>query len=330
MPLDSRVWRERPLVPFVLAGLLVGALVAPVAVGVVDRNRPVVAVVPIEGSIDGVAANSTTEQLRTVREDPDVEAVVLVVNSPGGAASASEAQFLAVRRLAEEKPVVASVGALAASGAYYTIVPSDRIFVTPSSIVGSVGVLTTLPREVEPNDQILTTGPNKLGTDSEREFKYRAETLKRAFANAVVAHRGDELALSRGELTEAGTFSGAVAVRNGLADAVGGRETAIAFAAEQAGLERYRVRVYRGNETPRFVSRAAYVASDAPDKRLRDPAYLTGIGGTGTAAGNYLMIPPRFAYPGTRADRATRDDGAAGNETTARPADGTGGASDGS
>lgn len=325
MGFDPREWRERSLAVFVVAGLLVGALVAPVAVGLVDRDRSVVAVVPIEGAIDGETANRTTAQLREARTDPSVEAVVLLVNSPGGAASASESQYLAVRRLAAEKPVVASVDALAASGAYYTILPSERIFVKPSSIVGSVGVIATLPREVEPNDRIVSTGPNKLAADSEREFKYTVETLKRAFANAVMAHRGEELTISRAAVTEAGTFSGTVAVRNGMADAVGGTGTAIAYAAEQAGIEEYSVRYYRGNGTARFVSRAAYVASDAPDKELLDPAYLTGVGARGTAAGNYLMIPPRFAYPGSRTDGAASDRSADGNGTADRQPGGASG-----
>lgn len=316
---DGDDWIDTSLVAFVAVGLLLGAVAAPVVVGLADTDPPEVAVVPLEGAIDGQSAAETTKRIRTLREDPSVRAVVLVANSPGGSASASESQYLAVKRLAAEKPVVASVDAVAASGAYYTILPSERIYVKPSSTVGSVGVMAPLPTQVEPNDVVVATGPNKVGSDSERRFKHTAETLKRAFANAVMRHRGEALSLTRAEVTEADTYAGAIAVRNGMADAIGDEETAIAHAAEQAGLERYAVRVYRGNDSARFVSRTAYVASDAPEKDLVDPAYLTGIGGTGTAAGNYLMIPPQFAFAGTHS--AYLGAGAYANATEPRPVD---------
>ena len=140
-------------------------------------------------------------------------------------------------------------------------------------------------------------------------------------ANAVMTSRGDALELSRAELTEAGVYSGAVAVENGMADTIGGRATAVAAAAERAGVDDYTVEVYRGGATPRFVSQAAYVASDAPNKTLVSPSYLTGIGTEASTYGTFLMVPPRVAYPDrtgaylgagayereSRATNATRD-----------------------
>ncbi|MFC7135516.1 S49 family peptidase [Halobaculum litoreum] len=70
--------------------------------------------------------------------------------------------YLQAKRTAAAKPLVASVDATAASGAYYTIAPADAVYVKPASVVGSVGVLATLPQELEPNDVVGTTGPNKL------------------------------------------------------------------------------------------------------------------------------------------------------------------------
>jgi protease-4 len=303
-----------PLVVLVVAGLLVGVAAAPVAVGVTDRGTPTVAVIPVEGSIDGGSAAALSAQIERARADPSVEAVVLLVNSPGGAASASETQYLAVKRLAEEKPVVASVDGIAASGAYYTIAPADEIYVKPSSVVGSVGVIAPLPQQVEPNDIVGATGPNKVGTDSVREFKYTIETLKNAFANAVVTNRGDALELSRSQVTKAGVYSGTVAVQNGMADRIGGQSAAIAAAAEKAGLDQYSVEVYRPDGTTQFVSQAAYVASDAPDKELVSPAYLTGIGSQGSTYATFLMVPPQVAYPS--GDRAYLGTGAYRNRTS--------------
>ncbi|WP_255151366.1 S49 family peptidase [Halorarius halobius] len=301
MALGGMVFERRDargVVLLLAVGVLVGAAVALVVVPLVDRPPDRVAVVTLEGAIDGTSAASFTARIEQVRQDPSVAAVVLLVNSPGGTAAASESQYLAVKRLAAAKPVVTSVDAVAASGAYYTVLPSDAIYVKPASTVGSVGVLAPYPQQVQPNDVVAATGPDKLSADSRRGFTYTLETLKRAFANAVMASRGDDLALTRAELVEAGVYSGTVAVRNGVADRVGGTQAAIAHAAERAGLDGYAVETYRPNATTTFVSRAAFVASAADAKRLRSPAYLTGVGGPGAAYGTFLMLPPQYAYPG--------------------------------
>jgi protease-4 len=205
-----------------------------------------------------------------------VKAIVLVTNSPGGSAAASEQLYLTVSDVANDTPVVTSVDAVAASGAYYAAAPSDRIFVKPSSIVGSVGVLAVTGQEITPNDIIVTTGPNKLG-GSRRDFRYKLESLRRAFVGAVFAQRGDRIELSRGDVSKAGTYDGASAVRNGMADEIGGRKAAIRHAAELADVENYNVEVYRSSGKPvTFVSRNAYLASSAPEKRSVNATYLTG------------------------------------------------------
>lgn len=312
-------WPSRLLV-LVVAGLVLGAAVTVALLPVLDRPARTVAVIPVEGSIDGTSAARVTAQIERARADPSVAAVVLLVNSPGGTAAASETQYLSVTRLAAEKPVVASVDAVAASGAYYTLLPSDAVYAKPASIVGSVGVLAPLPQQVEPNDVIGTTGPDKLSTDGVREFHYRMETLKRAFANAVMAQRGAELTISRGELVEAGVYSGTVAVEAGLVDEIGGTQTAIARAAELAGVDAYRVEVYRTNETVTFVSQTAYLASAAPSKELVSPSYLTGIGTPGATYGTFLLLPPQFAVPDT-SGLSAGDDGPETNATASSDPD---------
>lgn len=287
------------LAVLVVVGLLLGGVVSVGLLPVFDRPEPTVAVIPVEGAIDGTSAARVMGQVERARADPSVAAVVLVVNSPGGTAAASETQYLSVKRLAEEKPVVASVDAVAASGAYYTLLPSDVVYAKPASIVGSVGVLAPLPQQTEPNDIIGATGPDKLSADSIRGFKYQMETLKRAFANAVMTHRGDELTISRARIVEAGVYSGTVAVRTGVVDEIGGTQTAIARAAELAELDEYRIEVMRPNETVTFVSQSAYVASAHPSKTLVSPSYLTGVGSPGATYGTFLMLPPQYAYPGT-------------------------------
>ena len=290
---------SRSYVLVIIVALVVGLLLAPVAFFAVPSATPSgqVAVVPVAGTIDGPNEQRITAQLSRARSDPDIEAVVLVMNSGGGSASASEGLYLSVRRTAEEMPVVTAVDAGALSGAYYAAAPSDEIYAKPSSSVGSVGVISTVPAEIEPNDIILTTGPSKAAPDDRREFAYQREEISNVFANSVLEHRSDELELSRSELTEANSYIGTTAIELGLVDRIGGRQRAIARAAELAGLEEYGVTVLRGDGTIRFVAQAHYVAADTPQKVLVSPSYLTGRGTAATGVGNYLAIPAEYAAP---------------------------------
>ena len=281
---------------YVVVGLLVGAAVAPVAMDVAHEPEPTVAVVPLEGGIDGGSAADTIAMLREARQNDSIEAVVLVINSGGGTAPASEELYLQVRRTARQMPVVAAVDGVAASGAYYAALPSDRIFAKPSSIVGSVGVLSTRPTEAEPNDVVGATGPNKLSGYDQREFKYGLERLQEAFLGAVMANRGDELSISRETVAQARVWVGAAAVTNGLADDIGGTEAAVRYAARQAELGSYRSTTLDAPETTEFVSQAAYVASDDPRKRLVSPWEYAGDGGVPV----FLMVPGSLFEESTR------------------------------
>jgi protease-4 len=284
----------------VVIGLLIGVLIAPVAWNVTNAAQragvapggSTIAVVPIAGAIDGGSAQDVSTAIRRANQDSSVEAIVLVANSPGGSAAASEQLYLAVSDVANDTPVVTSVDAVAASGAYYAVAPSDRIYVKPSSIVGSVGVLAVTGRDLTPNDVVVTTGPDKLG-GSRRDFRYTLESLRRAFVGAVFAQRGDRIELSRATVSKASTWDGASAVRNGMADEIGGRKAAIRHAAELAEVENYNVKVYRSSGRPvTFVSRNAYLASSAPEKRAVNATYLTGERPvTGPV---FLMIQQRY------------------------------------
>ncbi|MFB6121963.1 MAG: S49 family peptidase [Haloferacaceae archaeon] len=275
---------------FVVIGIVVGAALAPVAWDAAESDGTV-AVVPLAGSIDGNSASSFTSMLSQARQDPDVEAVVVVSNSGGGAAAASEEQYLQMKRTAREMTVVTAVDASAASGAYYTVVPSDYIYAKPASIVGSVGVLANAPTDVEPNGLIATTGPNKLSGGDGREFYYLLETLGNAFYNAVYEQRGSQLELSRTELAQARIYSGAQAVQNGLVDDIGGTQAAIQKAAELEGLSNYDVRTMRPDGERRFLARSNYVASTVSDKRMIDSSYFVDDEASTPV---FLMLPASY------------------------------------
>ncbi|MFC6989454.1 S49 family peptidase [Haloplanus sp. GCM10025708] len=243
------------------------------------------------------------------RQDPDVEAVVVVTNSGGGAAAASEEQYLQMKRTANEMTVVTAVDASAASGAYYTVVPSDYIYAKPASIVGSVGVLANVPVDVEPNGLIATTGPNKLSGGDGREFHYLLESLGNAFYNAVFEQRGSKLELTRTELAQGRIYSGTQAVQNGLVDDVGGTQAAVQKAAELENLSDYEVRRMTPSSEIRFVARSNYVASTVPEKRMVDASYFLDDEASTPV---FLMLPASYL---DEADGETIGDPV--NETTA-------------
>jgi protease-4 len=277
---------------FVVIGAVVGLTVAPLAYNTATASDGTVAIVPIDGGIDGNTASAYTDMMQQARQNSDIEAVVVVSNSGGGSASASETMYLQTKRTAQRMPVVASVDGAAASGAYYTIAPARVIYAKPASVVGSVGVLGTLPQDLEPNDIVGTTGPNKLSGFDNREFFSVLESLRRAFVGAVYESRGDRIQLTRAELSQGQIYSGSQGVENGLVDEIGDRQAAIERAADEANLESYEVRTLRPDgQTFRFVSRNNYLASDAPNKEMVDFEYFAGEPGTGPT---FLMMPGSY------------------------------------
>ncbi|MCG1002482.1 MULTISPECIES: S49 family peptidase [Halobacterium] len=224
----------------VVVGVVVGVAFAPQAWGYATDADGSVAVVELHGTITGDSATAVVDDLREARQNDSIRAVVLDVNSPGGTASASEQLYLAVKRTAGEMPVVASVTGTAASGSYYASVPADEIYVTPASVVGSVGVRATLPSDGVPAGEVVT-GPDKGSGSTQDEVRQRVETLRRAFVGSVFAERGDRIELTREEVSHAKVYAGATGIQNGLADEIGGIDTAISVAADDAGLDNYDV-----------------------------------------------------------------------------------------
>ncbi|GAB6860420.1 S49 family peptidase [Haloplanus litoreus] len=227
------------------AAVLLSAVLAPVAYDRATEPDGSVAVITVEGFVSSNSVSAVQEDLREARENESVDAVVLNVDSPGGGAAASEQLYLSVQRTAKEMPVVASVKSTGASGAYYAMLPARDIYVTPASIVGSVGVRGAAPGPSLPGE--IKSGPDKASATADQR-RAQIETLQRAFVGSVMKHRSDDLELSRTEVAHAKVYTGARAVDNGMADEVGSTQDAIRQAANAAGLDDYEV--YR-KEPPR-------------------------------------------------------------------------------
>ncbi|MBU6366681.1 MAG: signal peptide peptidase SppA [Gemmatimonadetes bacterium] len=215
-----------------------------------------VAVVYAEGDIvDGsgspgeVGGAALARTLRRVREDGDIKAVVLRVNSPGGSAVASEQIQRELALVARTRPVVVSMGSVAASGGYWISTAATRIFAQPNTITGSIGVFSLLP-----NLQQLANR-NGVTFDTVKTARY-ADLLSvsrpRTAAELAVLQKGTDAVYdaflarvagarklprdSVAALAEGRVWSGEAALRLGLVDSLGGLDAAIASAAGLAKL----------------------------------------------------------------------------------------------
>ncbi len=260
--------------------------------------RPQVAIVVAEGEITGgeqppgtIGGESTAALLREARDDENVKSVVLRVDSPGGEVFASEQIRREVVELKKAgKPVVVSMGDLAASGGYWISMNADRIYADPSTITGSIGIfglIPTAPRALAKigvhTDGVGTTrlaGAFDLTRPLAPEVGqviqsvidkgYRDFTGRVAQARKRSVEQVDEVARGR-------VWSGAQARERGLVDDFGGLQTAINDAAQRAKLgkpDAYRVRYVEKAATPfeRFFSR--FSASALGAHWLRESSVL--------------------------------------------------------
>lgn len=218
--------------------LLIGLYIAPRIV-----PAPKIGLIYLYYDINPTTAYEFRQQLSYARNDPAVEAVVIVINSPGGTASDSENLYLEVLDARDDLPVVATVDFLAASGAYYIASAADAIYAKPGSAVGSIGVISSLPDTGYIEEDVLTTGPYKGFGGTRDGYVRRAETLKFAFLSAVMAGREGKLTAeaSPDYLSRAEIFSGVQAAELGLIDGLRSTSEAIEEAAALAGLRNYEV-----------------------------------------------------------------------------------------
>jgi protease-4 len=195
-----------------------------------------------------IGGDSTAELLRRARNDDSVEAVVMRVDSPGGSSFASEIILDEIRALQEAgKPVVASMGSVAASGGYVISMYADRVFASPSTITGSIGIFGMFPTYQRTLDAvgITTDGIGSTPWSGElRPDRAMSEQAKHLFQLAINDGYQDfigSVADSRGMEVEAvdaigqgQVWTGMDALNNGLIDELGGLDDAIAAAAELA------------------------------------------------------------------------------------------------
>ena len=238
--------RKIPRALLKATGLLLLVVVLPLALGyglsLYFFPKPQIAVIRLEGDIWGSYTAYLSDALEEVRTDRAVRAVVLDIVSPGGEVTASEELYYDVLKLRESKPVVASVGEMAASGAYYVAAATDLIYAKPASSVGNIGVISYLPSDEQLDEEMITTGPFKLSGGPQVDYIRQIELLKETFLAAILAQRQDRLQVGPDVLSRGEIYLGMQARQMGLVDRVGSQGDAIEAAAQLAKLRRYEVR----------------------------------------------------------------------------------------
>ena len=240
-----------------------------------DKSGNIIAMYYAEGQIveEATAGMNTTPEivgekvcidLRKLRDDDNVKAVVLRVNSPGGSAYASEQIWNEVVKLKEKKPVIVSMGDYAASGGYYISCAADTIIAQPTTLTGSIGIFGMFPN------------PHKLITD---KLKLNVETVKSNkhadFGSMTRPFNADERAIMQGYINrgyatfikrcadgrqmstadieavaQGRVWTGEMAKELGLVDLLGDIELAKEIAAQKAGIESYTLISYPKEQSP--------------------------------------------------------------------------------
>lgn len=211
-----------------------------------------------------IVGEKMVEDLKNLREDDDVKAVVIRVNSPGGSAYASEQIWREVVLLKEKKPVVISMGGMAASGGYYISCAANRIFAEPTTLTGSIGIFGMIPDASElltkkigfKYDVVKTNEMSDLGSPS-RSFNAAESAQIQKMVNRGYDTFTKRVADGRGMaqdsvkmIAEGRVWTGEQGLKIGLVDELGNLDDAVAHAAELAKVEKFRAVSYPAPDSP--------------------------------------------------------------------------------
>lgn len=214
-----------------------------------------------EGNEQYIGQGIINKAIRKARKDDNVKAIVLRVNSPGGSALASELIWRELELTKKEKPLVVSMGNLAASGGYYIACNADKIIAEPTTITGSIGVFGAIPNFNQFTDNIGINA-EQVSTNNSASYsvfepmnqkfydvtKEGVEQIYTTFVNRV--SNGRNMTYEQvNEVAQGRVWTGKEAIEKGLVDQLGGLNDAIKVAAELAELENYRVRNYPNYKT---------------------------------------------------------------------------------
>ena len=237
-------------------------------IAVIYANGPILYTSGTEEVIGKKALNQAFQEVET---NKNIKGAVLRIDSPGGDAMTSEIILNAIRKLKGKKPLVVSLGNIAASGGYYIACLGDKIYASPMTITGSIGVLAAFPNmrglaeRIGINAEQVNSHKNAMGYSLfeplndgfKNSTKSAIEKVYTTFKSRV--SEGRSLNMEKVEdLSKGRIWSGKDAVENGLVDAIGGLEDAIQATAEMAAIENYNIDSY-----PKYENEFEYIFLDA-------------------------------------------------------------------
>ncbi len=235
----------------ILTGLLLMLLLMSLAIVMFDTAIPLggkVALIRVEGPI--LDADSVVEEIKEHSQNASVKAIVLRIDSPGGAVVPSQEIYEEVKNAAVKKKVIASMGSMAASGGYYIASPASKIVANPGTITGSIGVILEIPNveglmnKIGVTSQVIKSGKHKdIGSafrglkEEEKEILQGVmDNVHSQFIEAVSVGRKMDIENVR-KISDGRIFTGEQAVEQGLVDELGTLEDAISLAAEMVGIK---------------------------------------------------------------------------------------------
>lgn len=225
-----------------------------------------VGVLQVEGAIED--SHSILSELKRFKEAPWIRAIVIRIDSPGGAVAPTQEIFEEIQKMKNQKPLVASMGGMATSGGYYIASACDQIVANPGTLTGSIGVIMQLGnieelmKKIGVKSYIVKSGANKdigspfqpLSPEGKAILQSLVDNVHNQFVGAVAEGRSMDAAVVK-KLADGRVYSGAQAKELGLVDQLGNLEDAIELAAKRAGLGEGPAVYYSRGEQERWWER---------------------------------------------------------------------------
>lgn len=213
------------------------------------------AIIPGEGDGNNIGADKVSKAIRKARKDDKIKAIVFRINSGGGSALASEIIWREIKLASETKPVIATMGDVAASGGYYVLTHADTILAEPNTLTGSIGVVAMLYNAQELFNEKLGISMDIVKTNASSDLlnllrplskneNMVIETFVDNAYDTFITHVADGRGLSKTFVDSIGqgrVWNAIDAQRLGLVDQIGYIDDAVRIAAEKASLETYRI-----------------------------------------------------------------------------------------
>ncbi|RKX25882.1 MAG: signal peptide peptidase SppA [Candidatus Zixiibacteriota bacterium] len=235
---------------FVIFAVMMFGTLAPGDMEFAGFSGGSVGVVNMYGVMYEESGRPVIEQLKKWQDNSSIKAIVVHINSGGGGVAISQEIYDAILRVREEKPVVASMASVAASGGYYIACAADRVVANPGSLTGSIGVIASyhtfqeLMKKIGIDTETIKSGELKDVFSYHRSMTEKEELMIQAVINdsyeqfvEVVAKGRDMDKEEIYPLADGSVFTGQMAYNLGLVDTLGGLHEAVQLAAELAGLE---------------------------------------------------------------------------------------------